>query len=282
MRTYSEQEVADIIARAAERQAASSRASDGVGLTLDEIARLGADAGLDPADLRAAAAELDRGGIARQASQTDTHVVVERWVDAPLTDEAWEDTVALLRDRFGPSAAAMLGRTPGGDVQQVGGACEWSGMTGSGLLTTATVSPRGERTRIRITQHVGLANSRTEGLALGGILAVVAAAITGAALGSAAGVGVPVLILAVVAAFAASFAAASPTITALDRGWRARKLARLDTLAGDIAGILVAPTTAPAEPMAPLDAPLRDAFEALAPDEAEGEHAAAPRSRGRA
>lgn len=274
MRTYSEQEVADIIARAAERQAASSRTSERVGLTLDEIARLGADAGLDPDDLRAAADEIDRGGIARSASQTDTHVVAERWADAPLTDEAWEDTVALLRERFGPSAAAMLGGSAGGDVQQIGRAYEWSSMTGSGLQTTATVSPRGGRTRVRLTQHVGLANPRTEGLAIGGFLALVIAVITAVALGTTAGVAPPLVVLAALAAFAASFAVAAPGVTTFDRRWRDRKLDTLNTLADDIAGVLAAPAVAPLP-----DAPLRDAFEALGPDAARD---ASPRSRDRA
>ena len=59
MRTYSEREVADIIERAAERQATADRTDDRPGLTLDEIERIGAEAGLDPAALRAAANEAD-------------------------------------------------------------------------------------------------------------------------------------------------------------------------------------------------------------------------------
>ncbi len=279
MRTYSEQEVADIIARAAERQTATARTSDRVGLTLDEIERLGADAGLDPADLRAAAAELDRGGIARRLSQTDTTVIAECWVGAPLTEEAWEDAVALLRERIGQSGAALLGGEPGGSVQQVGRAYEWASVDSLGIQTTATLSPRGDRTRVRVTQVVGLAKPKSEGQAYGGLLALIVAVITAIALGTAAGAGPPLVILGALAAFAATFAVAAPTITGFDRRWRGRRLAALDTLADELAGILSerAPDAAPLP-----DAPLRDAFEALEPDAADDARDAAPRGRGHA
>ncbi len=265
MRTYSEQEVADIIARAAERQAASSRTSDRVGLTLDEIARLGSDAGLDPDDLRAAAEEIDRGGIARQTSQTDTHVVAERWVDALLTDEAVEDAVTLLRERAVPGAA-LLGES-GGSLKQVGRAVEWASVNGLGVQTTATLSPRGDRTRIRITQLVGTAKPKSEGLAYGGLLGGLFAAIAAVVLGKTLGLAAPIVILATLAVFAVTMAVSAPTITAFDRRWRSRRLAALDTLADDLAGIIVAPAHSAVRDAPLPDAPLRDTFEALGPDE---------------
>ena len=285
MRTYSEQDVADIIARAAERQAARARTTERVGLTLDEIARLGADAGLDPEDLRAAAAEIDRGGLARQASHTDTTVVVERWVEAPLTDTAWEDAVALLRDHAGPSAAAVVGGHSGGTVQQVGRAYEWTHTSGLGIQTTATVSPRGDRTRVRISQLVGLASPRAEGIAYGGFLAVVVAVITAVVLGTAAGAAAPLVVLGTLAAFAATVAVAVPGTTALDRRWRVRKLDALETLADQLADVLSAPDSEAFPTASQPDAPLRDAFEALETDDAplDGEpRAAEPRAQGRA
>ena len=206
MRTYSEQEVADIIARAAERQAASAREPVRDGLTLDEIERLGADAGLDADDLRAAAAELDAAGrtLSRQASHTKTHINVERWIDAELTPEAWEDAVAEMRSQVGPSMAASFGMAAGGTVQQVGAAYEWTHTNGMGAQTTVTASPRGGRTRLRMAQLVGLASPRVEGVAYGLIVAAIVAALSGAAV---AAMGTPPLIL--IATVALSFAVAS-------------------------------------------------------------------------
>ncbi|HEX9951833.1 MAG TPA: hypothetical protein VGB53_08700 [Rubricoccaceae bacterium] len=275
MRTYTESEVADIIARAAERQATTARATErGVGLTLDEIERLGADAGLNPDDLRAAAAEVDAAGrtLTRQASQTDTHVVVERWIDAPLTPEAWEDAVDGLREHLGLSAMAAFGGAAGGTVQQVGRAFEWTHTSSLGVQTVVTASPRGERTRLRMSQLVGLASSRTEGIAYGMGVAFVIAAIVLVALTKADVAGLTTL-MSTLAAFAASFAVAAPGTTTLDRRWRSRKLASLERLADDIAARLALAEPAPEpehalepEHAAPVAAPLRDAFDHLADD----------------
>ncbi len=251
MRTYSEQDVAAIIARAAERQAESTRTTPSVGLTLDEIERLGTDAGLDPADLRAAAAEIDSAGrtLSRQSSQTKNTVVVERWIDAPLTLESWENTVDLLRERFGTSAMAMLGLPAGGEIRQVGAAFEWTHTDGLGIQTTVTASPRGERTRLRMSQLVGLGSTRAEGIAYGTSVAFVIAGIA-LVIGTKLDAATITLVLTTLAVFAASLAIAIPATTALDRKWRAGKLNRLDALADDIGTILAAPGLDAEEPLA--------------------------------
>ena len=59
MRVYSEQEVSQILERAVERQATAAPAA-GAGLSLTDLERLGAEVGIDPAPLRAAAAEVAR------------------------------------------------------------------------------------------------------------------------------------------------------------------------------------------------------------------------------
>ena len=250
MRTYSEQDVAAIIARAAERQAAAARTTASVGLTLDEIERLGQDAGLDPADLRAAAAEIDAAGrtLSRQASQTKTQVVVERWIDAPLTLEGWENTVYALRERLGVSAEAALGGAGGGTVQQVGAAFEWTHTSGLGVQTVVTASPRGERTRLRMSQLVGLGSPRAEGIAYGTAVALILGGIALVA-GVKLDVGALAAVLATLAVFAASLAIAIPATTALDRRWRAGKLRALDALADDLGAVLAALALEVGEPI---------------------------------
>lgn len=262
MRTYSEQDVAAIIARAAERQAEAARTPTHEGLTLDEIERLGADAGLDPADLRAAAAEIDAAGrtLSRQASQTKTSVVVERWIDAPLTLDGWENTVDALRERFGASAMTALVGAAGGTVQQVGAAFEWTHTDGLGIQTTVTASPRGERTRLRMSQIVGLGSPRAEGIAYGTAIAFVLAGIALVA-GVKLDVATLTAVMTTLAVFAASLAIAVPATTALDRRWRAGKLRRLDALADDIGTVLAAPGLHAEQP---LPDPLPDATRAPA------------------
>ncbi len=280
-RTYSEDEIADLIARAAERQRDARQRDDSPGLTLTEIERIGRDTGIDPEHLRAAAAEMDAGGrtLARQSGHTRTHVTVERWVDAPLTPEAWEEAVAELQGRHGVDASFWLGQNSGGTVRQIGNAYEWRHTSSLGVQTTVTASPRGDQTRLRLRQLVGLASPTAEGIGYGAVLAGVAGMfggiISGAALGA-------------VLVFLLTWAGAALLITALDRRWRAGKLRDLEALADDLAPLLAAPVggaamadgaaaTAPSSPTPParLDLGALD-------DEPLGTEPAAERRRQRA
>ncbi len=282
MRTYTEHEVANIIARAAERQAEAAREPTRDGLTLDEIERLGQEAGLDPADLRAAAAEIDSAGrtLSRQTAQTRTQVVVERWLDGPLTQAGWEDAVAAAQDTFGADAGAAFGMTTGGQ-KQVGQAFEWTHTSGLGIQTKVLASPRGERTKLRLTQLVGLSSPAVEGAAYGGLAGFLVALVVGASLNGLGVAGVAVFLAALVA-FVLATAVAVPLTTTLDRRWRGKKLEALGALADQIAPLLVRadpsvsgedvaealsagarPAGAEGAERAPQRAPLRDAFEAL-------------------
>ncbi|HYE57364.1 MAG TPA: hypothetical protein VD948_02615, partial [Rhodothermales bacterium] len=102
MRVYSEQEVSQILERAVEQQARAHPASPEAGLTLEELERIGYEVGIEARYLRSAAAEVDAsGGATTRRSRSATHLFVERWVPATLTDEAWEDMVAELETRVG-------------------------------------------------------------------------------------------------------------------------------------------------------------------------------------
>ena len=233
-RTYSEREIADLIARAAERQQDARQRDEGQGLTLGEIERIGQETGIDPEHLRAAAAEMDAAGrtLSRQSGYSRTHVTVERWIDTPLTPEAWDDTVAELQARHSVDASSWYGHNSGGTVQKVGNAYEWRHTSNMGVQTAVTASPRGGRTRLRLRQLVGLASPTAEGVGYALLPALLAAVASGAAAGS---FWVAVLTLLAV------WAAAAPAVTALDRRWRAGKLRDLDALADDLAPLLAAP-----------------------------------------
>lgn len=242
MRTYSEREVSEIIGRAVERQQAADRGDVAPGLTLDEIERLGREAGIDPAHLRAAAHEVDVAGrtLTRQRSQTSTRVVVERWIDAPLTSTGWEDVVAHLQTALGPHAGAMIASSAGETIQQIGQTYEWTHTSPLGVRTRVAVSPRGGRTRLHMTQLVGLSSPTVEGVGYGAIIAVLAGTIGGGTAAAFAGASGAVAALVVVATFFAAWAVAAPLVAAADRRWRAKKLGLLDALADDLAPLLAA------------------------------------------
>ncbi len=104
VRQYTEKEVSRILRRATELQSASapqSIASGGV--RLDELERIAAEVGIDPAHLRSAADELDTHGL--DDSQTrwlgaPPEYEIERIVDANLTEEAWQGLVGELNSIY--------------------------------------------------------------------------------------------------------------------------------------------------------------------------------------
>ena len=234
-RRYTEREIADLIERAAERQQQAHRPTDGETLTLGEIERIAAEAGIDPAFLREAADELDAVGrtLKAESGATKTHVSEERWIDAPLTPATWEDAVVTLRDRFGPGMAAAFGLSGGGTVERIGDAYEWRHTSGLGIQTTVTASPRDGRTRLRLSQMVGMASSRTEGT-LFGLLPATFFAPPMIPLLLSLGASKPMAIAGALAAFLVLWAVSAPLITGWDRRWRGRKHAALADLADDL------------------------------------------------
>lgn len=281
MRTYSEAEVASIIERAVERQRAVEAGVGEAGLTLDEIERIGREAGIDPAHLRAAAAEVDDVGrtLARQSGQTRTEVYVERWLDTPFALDGWEDAVAHLRMAFGAPMGAAFGDTAGESVQQVGQSFEWSHTSSLGVRTRVVVSPRGDRTRLRITQLVGLSSPTVEGISYGGVIALLLALVAGGLGGEALGAASLGGVIGVVT-FLIAWAVAAPLIAAADRRWRARKHADLGTLADDLTPLLHGAQTRDAERAeATVEPGGRLDLDALADDLPEAEEAGGVRRR---
>ena len=201
-RTYTEREVAAIIERAAERQRHAPPRDDAAGLTLAEIERAGQEAGLDASLIREAASEFDGGILADRPARTS---VAERWLDEPFQPEAWEDTVGALRIRFGPTAAWSWSAPPP-DTTRVGPGFEWTHSASSGLQTTVTASPRGDRTRVRVVQVDNGFDITTRGEAalVAGFLGLFPALLLGAVLAETLGMGDFVGVAAVLAVMALS------------------------------------------------------------------------------
>lgn len=245
-RTYSEREVSDLISRAVERQQDASPRPPEVGLTLDEVERIGRETGIDPVHLRTAAAELDRRLVGSSATSA-AHVEAERWIDTPLTPAGWEDIVTHVQDHLGLSAV------DGGTIRQVGDAFEWRSTNGLGAQVKVLASPRGDRTRLRLSRLMaGAGSAQTEGR-IGG--AVIAVAITLMVVGVALFAGAPAsaAVLAGLVAAVASWTVVRPLLTRVTEDGRALRQRQLDGLADEIAASLVRPDApeAPATTPAP-------------------------------
>ncbi|MEL6616958.1 MAG: hypothetical protein AAFQ43_14540 [Bacteroidota bacterium] len=245
--TYTEREVAQIIERAVVRQEEARRRQGAAGLSIEEIERLGEDVGIDPEFLRLAAAEIDAGAGEKESHTTATHNHVERWTAGPLDPIDWEDAVDDLRQRLGTDYGAMYGRTSAHEFKEQGATKTWEHTSGLGVHHRVTVSERGERTRIRLEQQVGIMSPPAEGimysifsmLLLGPLAAFIGTSVLNGVLATVASVAMG-LVFFVVAAYA---------IYKADIAWREKKHRQLEELADDLA-MQLAPA-APARSAAP-------------------------------
>ncbi len=138
------------------------------GLTLDELQRIGQEAGIEPARVAQAAEQLDaRGRVAPVRRSLGMPVGVSRVVDLPRapTDREWEQLISEFRTTFGAK-----GRTT-----TSGGLRDWSH---GNLHICVEPTERGEQLRLSTLKDDGVAlNALALGeTALAAIMASVVAA----------------------------------------------------------------------------------------------------------
>jgi len=102
---------------------------------------------------------------------------------------------------------------------------EWRHTSLMGVETRILLREMGGRTRIRMSQKVGLASPLTESIMYGGILAMFGALVSAAALDSA---------LLGLVSFAAMLALFIPAVLAMDTSWRRKKHNELAILSEEI------------------------------------------------
>jgi hypothetical protein len=137
----------------------------------------------------------------------------------------------MLRQSFGVSAGMWTGGSGEGRVEQVGRAHEWVHMSQLGVETRVSASDRDGHTRLILSQRVGHASPRVEGIGYGAFAGVVGGLI-GTALWASA-LGVPGWLFFVLLTLATTLVAA-PLVIRLDRRWRDKKQRKLKELAADI------------------------------------------------
>ena len=215
-RRFSEEEAQRIFALVAERQRAASDAS---GLSLAELEEAARAAGLDPALVAVAAAELDAAPHPeRTLAKAPVEVIRHRVVAGPLDDDAWAQMVSAARSEFGePGMAGQVGRLR-----------EWtsfSGGTKNNVVTRVTAEPTEGGTRVTVSRSVrDLVFGFTLAAAIQSVLAVLFGVFAVAGVDS--DLWIPAAIL---AGLAALFGLGSQVGT---RVWHRQESARFDRLLG--------------------------------------------------
>lgn len=179
-RRYTDQEVALVIKRAAELQVQESERTDSgaSGLSLTELEQVAREAGLDPALVRRAAADLDTRNSTAPHSRflgAPSLITIERTISGEVSVDEYEPIVEELRRAFNDNGLiSTLGRslawtsTPSGRGRHQGG-----------RSVNVTVSPRNGNTVIRAEESLrGIA-----GGLFGGLMGGVGGGTTGASMG---------------------------------------------------------------------------------------------------
>jgi hypothetical protein len=164
VRHFTDREVGLILKAAAELQQRAPEGGGSRGLSLPELEQIAAEAGIDPAHIRRAVAELDAqagSGERNRFVGESTDAVFERTVDGEVSQAGMADVVDTIRRVTGNF----------GQVSTVGRALAWSVRRNTSFLSV-TVTPRDGRTTIRIHEQLGeLALSWFLGLfGVGGVL----------------------------------------------------------------------------------------------------------------
>jgi hypothetical protein len=161
-RRYGDEEVREIFSLATTGGLRDrSLPSESGGMTLDELQRIGQEAGIEPARVAQAAASLDaRGRVAPVRRSFGMPVGVSRVVDLPRapTDREWEQLIAEFRTTFGAQGRATTS----------GGLREWSQGT---LHISVEPTERGEQLRLSTLKEDAIALNML-GVVMGGMSAI--------------------------------------------------------------------------------------------------------------
>jgi hypothetical protein len=109
------------------------------GFSLAELQQAAAEVGIQPHHVAAALRELEQGRAARVPLLGAPDAwEIERTVEGEVSEADWEEVVAAIRQKFGH----------GGTATPLGSALDWQSRA---RWASVTVSPRGGRTRIRVS-----------------------------------------------------------------------------------------------------------------------------------
>lgn len=168
-RVYNEQEVAKLIRRAVELE--SSRSGPGVsesvnGLTIQDLEKIAADAGIDPELMHRAAEEMDQTandeGFEETTKINRSEIIAEHWIKANASEQLLNDLILELNHRFGTSHDDINwwdklwnDYTGKAKVSKTVTSADWKYTDEFGMYTTRVlIQQRGDKLRIRVSKRM--------------------------------------------------------------------------------------------------------------------------------
>lgn len=155
-RTFSGDQLRDVLKRAAELQGSGASSSEGPALTVAELEQVAKGAGLDPAHIRQAVREMDAARVSRRTTDaSDTHLFVERWIELPMTPRTKDIVKAELSHLHDVPLQWMLSNPfEWTTTKQVGDTWELNFRSLSRADLRVSLQPRGDEVRLRLARPV--------------------------------------------------------------------------------------------------------------------------------
>ena len=165
---YSEEEVARLIRRAVELEAERGNrkgVDESQGLSMHDLEKIAADAGIDPELMRRAADELHHNSTSSRLDETtvvkDTDILAEHWIKATVNSRILDDLILELNHQFGTSQEeitwwnkAFNDYSGKAIVNKTATSADWKYKDEMSLYTTRVlIQQRGEKLRIRVSKR---------------------------------------------------------------------------------------------------------------------------------
>ena len=169
-RVYSEEEVAKLIRRAVElesKRSSSDQTGSEKGLTIHDLEKIAADAGIDPELMQRAAKEMDHAAFIGDFEETTkvnrSEIVAEHWIKTDVNNQLLDDLITELNHRFGTSKTISTGGdrlwndyTGKAVVNKTATSADWRYTDEMELYTTRILmQQRGDKLRIRVSKRQG-------------------------------------------------------------------------------------------------------------------------------
>lgn len=167
-RVYTEEEVAALIRRAVQMEAErdiKGNKEDQHGLSIHDLEKIAADAGIDPELMREAAVELEKdtipGDIDEARIINNREIVAEHWIKGKANSHILNNLIIELNQHFGTSQDEIswwnnLFNDYSGKaiVNKTATSADWKYKTEAELYTTrALIQQRGNKLRIRVSKR---------------------------------------------------------------------------------------------------------------------------------
>lgn len=233
-RSFSGDQLREVLKRAAELQGSGSSVPEGPALTVAELEQVAEEAGLDPAHIRQAVHEMDAARVRRRtADASDTHLFVERWIEAPMTARTKDVVKAELSHLHDiPLEWTLSNPLEWTTTRHVGDTWELNFRSLTRADLRVSLQPRDDAFRLRLARPVA-AGGRPLFEALSWSVLVAAISVPGFIVGTSQAL---MAVLGVLLVYAASVA----VLYAGFSHWRTSQHASLETLGDQLTSALIA------------------------------------------